>query len=57
MPTGYFNIFLLKQQKSTFFSNLHGKFTKIEHIMGYISYLESLKNSTQSLFVDHNGSE
>lgn len=47
----------LTKTKYTFFSSLHGAFTKIDHISDYKTHLNKFKSIevTQCLFSHHNG--
>ena len=46
-----------KEAKYTFFSNAHGSFSKISHMVGYKTSLNKFKKIeiVSSIFLDHNG--
>ena len=50
-----FRIFHPNAEEYTFFSNAHGTFSKIEHILGHKSNLSKFKKiEISSIFSDHN---
>ena len=54
--TDIFRIFHPNAEEYTFFSNAHGTFSKIEHILGHKSNLSKFKKIeiVSSIFSDHN---
>ena len=52
-----YKIFHPKEAKSTFFSNAHGTFSKIDHMIGHKASLDKLKKIeiVSSIFSDHKG--
>ena len=57
--TGIYRAFHPKEVKYTFFSNAHGTFSKIDHIIGNKTSLNKLKKIEiiSSIFSDHKGRE
>ena len=55
--TDIYRTFHLKEAKYTFFSNAHGTFSKIDHIIGHKTSHNKFKNTEfiSSIFVDCNG--
>ena len=49
--------FHLKEAKYTFFSNAHGTFSKIDHMVGHKASLNKFKKIEiiSRIFLDHNG--
>ena len=55
--TNIYRTFHPKTMKFTFFSNAHGNFSRIDHILGHKSSLGKFKKENEnisSLFSDHN---
>ena len=52
-----YKIFHPKEAKSTFFSNAHGTFSKIDHMIGHKARLNKFKKMEiiSSIFSDHKG--
>ncbi|KAF6088420.1 hypothetical protein HJG60_008245 [Phyllostomus discolor] len=55
--TDIYRVFHPKEAKYTFFSNVHGTFSKIEHMIGHKTSLNNLKKTEiiLSIFLDHKG--
>ena len=55
--TDTYRTFHLKEAKYTFFSNAHGTFSKIDHIIRHKTSLDNFKTIeiTSSIFSDHKG--
>ena len=55
--TDIYTAFHPKEAKYTFFSNAHGTFSKIDHIIGHKTSLNKFKNIEiiSSIFSDHKG--
>ena len=57
--TDIYRTFHAKEAKNTFFSNAHGKFSKIAHMIGHKTRLNTFKTIEiiSSIFSDHKGLE
>ena len=55
--TDIYRAFQPKEAKYTFFSSVHGTFSKIDHIIGHKASLKKFKNIEiiSSIFSDHKG--
>ena len=55
--TGIYRPFHIKEAKYTFFSNAHGTYSKIEHIIGHKTSLNKFKKIIiiPNMFLDHEG--
>ena len=55
--TDIYRAFHPKEAKYTFFSNAHGTFSKIDHMIGYKTSLNKFKKIeiVSSIFLDHKG--
>ena len=55
--TDIYRTFHLKEAKYTFFSNAHGIFSKIDHVIGHKTSLNKFKNTEiiSSILSDHKG--
>ena len=55
--TGIYRAFHPKEAKYTFFSNAHGTFSKIDHMIGHRASLNKFKKIEiiSSIFSDHRG--
>ena len=55
--TDIYRAFHPKEAKYTFFSSVHGTFSKIDHIIGQKTRLNKFKKTEiiSSIFLDHNG--
>ena len=55
--TGIYRAFHPKEAKYTFFSNAHGTFSKIDHMIGHKTSLNKFKKIEiiSSIFSDHKG--
>ena len=55
--TDTYRAFHPKEAKFTFFSNAHGTFSKIDHMIGHQTSLNKFKKIEiiSSIFLDHNG--
>ena len=53
----YIQLFIPKKQKYTFFSSVHGTFSKIDHMIGHKASLNKFKKIEliSSIFSDHRG--
>ena len=56
-PTDIYSTFHPKEAKYTFFSNAHGTFSKIDHMVGHKTSLNKFKKIeiVSSIFSDHKG--
>ena len=55
--TGIYRAFHPKEAKCTFFSNAHGTFSKIDHMIGHKTSFNKFKKTEiiSSIFSDHKG--